>query len=163
MIVSEQLLETTRIYIYCNLKIACNTFSPKTRCIRTSPPAVWLLVVSDHLPWANTNSLHFGWSLTWGLTEYGSKELTINHIVGVFPSECVLTCIRNKTYPGWGGGRIKVVIKIFIACWCIWLSWIPGSSVKWGAWRIVGRRHWAIMRGTTSCKTRKPSQVSSQR
>ena len=52
--------------IYCNLKIACDTFSPKSRCVQISPRED---LVGDSLPYVTTNSSHFWCSLTEHLTE----------------------------------------------------------------------------------------------
>lgn len=64
-----------------------------------------------------------------------------------------------STYPRGGGWGVKVVIIIVIACRSIWLRWIPCSSVKRGAWRVMGRCHGAIMRRTTSCYEEKKNWI----
>lgn len=76
--------------------------------------------------------------------------LCIEHFTS-FMIKNLIVALNATTYPRGGGWCVKVVIIILIACRGIWLSWIPGSSVKRGAWRIVGWCHGTIMRCATSC------------
>ena len=51
--------------LYCNLKNACYTFSPKSRYVRTCPRKILPAV---ELSKGTTNSSQLGWSLTGGST-----------------------------------------------------------------------------------------------